>query len=53
MKYDRSSTKHFLEDFPYLKQSFDGVHPEYFVFKENPKMEDDGKYTVGRRRAGS
>jgi hypothetical protein len=48
-----SSSKPFLEAFPHLTQRFDSVHPEYFLFKEKHKMEDDGKYTAGRRTAGS
>jgi hypothetical protein len=42
-----------LRSLPHLTQRFDIVHPEYFLFKEKHKMEDNCKYTVGRRRAGS
>jgi hypothetical protein len=48
MKRDKA----LLRSLPHLTQSFNSFHPEDFPFKEKHKMEDDGKYTVGRR-AGS
>ena len=33
-------------------QRFDTVRPEYFLFKEKHKMEDDGKIHRGKKKGG-